>query len=187
MKRIICLKKVKQTCLWWSSSTLNLSGPTWIWVFFSKSTSIISDSNLWVVDGKPDWSCKRCLPLGKSFTWKKLESGSGKTDSILDGSLADLISTRKCECSSSILLPSTWQLKMVISGCSNTRKSNALISSDPTYKWIIYVWITIYTPAVTNRGYHAKRLEKNSGEDEEKKIKKEIKAASGMLKNIAKG
>ena len=123
-----------QTCLWWSSLTLYLSGPTWIWVFFSKSTSIISDSNLWVVDGRLDLSCRRCLPLGKSFTWKKLESGRGKTDSILDVSLADFISTISWEFSCSTLSPSTWQLKMVISGCSKTRKSKPLISSDPTYK-----------------------------------------------------
>lgn len=122
-----------QTCLWKSSSTLYLIGPTWIWVCFSKSTSITSDSNLWVADGRADLSCRRCLTLGKSLTWKKFESGNGKTDSILEGSLADFISTRRCECSSSILFPSTWPLRMVNSGCSNTRKSNPLISSDPTY------------------------------------------------------
>ena len=124
----------KRTCFWWSSSMKYFNGPTWIWGFFSKSTSIISDSNLCLLDGRLDLSCTRCLPLGKFFTWKKLESGRWKTDSTLDVSLDDLISTRRCEWNSSVLSPSTWQLKIVVSGCSKTRKSNPLMSSDPTYK-----------------------------------------------------
>lgn len=105
------------------------SGPIWIWAFVSKSTSIISDSTLWELEGRLDLSCTRCLPLDKPFTWKKLESGSGKTFSILDSSMADLISTTRFEFSSSFCFPSTWHVNMVVSGCSNTKKSSPWISS----------------------------------------------------------
>lgn len=130
---------VTLTCLWWYSSNLNFSGPTFIWVFSSKSASSMLDSNLMVPNGSLDRSCTRYLPLGKPFTWKKFESGRGNTDSTLDVSLADLISTCKPDFNPSSFFPSTWPLKMVKSGRSKTRKSKPLISSDPTYEnWSIY-------------------------------------------------
>jgi len=123
----------EKTCFSWSS-ILYLSGPTWVWTFLSKSTSMISESNLSELDGRPDRSCRRCLPFDKPFTWKKFEIGRGKTDSILLVSLADLISTIRCLRSSSVPFPSTWQLTIVISGSSKTIKSKPLISSVPTWK-----------------------------------------------------
>jgi len=95
---------------------------------------MISDSNLSELCGRPDWSCRRCLPFDKPFTWKKLEIGRGKTDSILLRSLADLISTIRCLRSSFVPFPSTWQLIIVISGSSKTIKSKPLISSVPTWE-----------------------------------------------------
>lgn len=90
---------------------------------------MISDSTLWEIKGRFDLSCTRCLPLDKPFTWKKLESGSGNTFSILDSSMADLISTSRFGFSSSFCFPSTWQVNMVVSSCSKTKKSSPLISS----------------------------------------------------------
>lgn len=90
---------------------------------------MISDTTLWEPKGRLDLSCTRCLPLDKPFTWKKLESGSGKTFSILDTSLADLISTSRFVFISSCCFPSTWHVNMVVSGCSKTKKSTPWISS----------------------------------------------------------